>query len=76
MAKAKTVTISKKGKKPVKFKKGGLHRTTGTPAGEKIPASKMKRALAGGYGKLGKKQAIMAEGMLKAGRRTARRGKK
>lgn len=39
---------------------GGLHRTTGTPAGEKIPASKMKKAAAGGFGTRGKKQAGLA----------------
>lgn len=67
---AKTVMIKKKGKKPIKFKEGGLHRTTGTPAGQKIPASKMRAAKAGRYGKLGKKQANMATGLLAAGRKT------
>ncbi len=64
-----------KGKKPVTFQKGGLHKTTGTPMGEKIPASKMRKAKAGGYGPKGKKQAVMATGMLAKGRRTAAKGR-
>lgn len=73
--KAKTVVIKKKGKKPIKFKEGGLHETTGTPAGQKIPRSKIKKALAGGYGKKGVKQAALAEGALKKGQKTARKNK-
>lgn len=75
---AKTVTIKKKGKKPIKFKKGGLHRSLGVPEGEKIPASKMRAAKAGRYGPLAKKQANLAQGALKKGRQTAakKRGKK
>ena len=65
----KRVTMKgKRGQKAVTFRKGGLHKTTGTPMGQKIPASKMRRALAGGYGPLGKKQANMAKGMLAKGR--------
>ena len=73
----KKVTMRAKGKKPITFNKGGLHRTTGTPMGQKIPASKMAKAKAGGYGPLGKKQANMATGLLAKGRRTAakRKGK-
>lgn len=61
----------KKGQKPVAFKKGGLHETTHTPQGEKIPESKIQAALRGEYGKRGKKQAVMATGLLKKGRKTA-----
>lgn len=66
----RTIMIKKKGKKPIKFKEGGLHRTTSTPAGQKISTSKMRAAKVGRYGKLGKKQANMATGLLAAGRRT------
>lgn len=66
----------KAGQKPVKFKKGGLHRSTNTPEGERIPASKMAAAKAGRYGALAKKQANMATGMLAAGRRTAAANRK
>ena len=70
--KTKTVTIgpSKKGRKAVTFQKGGLHRSTNTPMGEKIPPVKMAAAKAGRYGPKAKKQASFATGMLAAGRRT------
>jgi hypothetical protein len=65
------VVIKKAGKKPLSFREGGFHRTTGTPAGQKIPRSKVRKALAGGYGPLGKKQAGLMKGALKKGRKTA-----
>lgn len=71
-----TVTIKAKDKKPLKFEKGGLHESTGTPQGEKIPAKKMQKALAGGYGEKAQKQARFAKNVLAKGQRTARRGKK
>ena len=40
---------------------GGLHRSLGIPEGQKIPASKMKGALAGDYGPKAKKQAQTAK---------------
>jgi hypothetical protein len=64
-------TISSPGKAPVSFNKGGLHRSTGTPAGQKIPAGKMAQAASGALGPLAQKQANMAKGMLAAGRKTA-----
>lgn len=71
-AKKKTTTIKGgKGQKPVTFEKGGLHRSTNTPQGEKIPASKMAAAKRGDYGPKAQKQANFAQGMLKAGRQTA-----
>lgn len=76
MPKAKTVTIKKKGKKPIKFRKGGLHRSLGVPEGEPIPKGKMRAALAGRYGPLAKKQAVMAKGLLAKGRRTARKNRR
>lgn len=75
MAKAKTTTIKGgKGQKPVTFAKGGLHRSTNTPQGQKIPPSKMAAAKAGSYGPKAVKQANFATGMLAAGRRTAAKG--
>ncbi len=78
MAKKKIVTIApkKKGQKPVKFRKGGLHQSTGTPMGQNIPMEKISKALAGGFGPLAQKQANMAQGMLKKGRRTAAKRRK
>ncbi len=71
-----TMHPKKKGQKPVTFNKGGLHETTNTPAGEKIPVEKIRAALAGRYGPKGKKQAVMAQGMLKKGRKTAAKNRK
>lgn len=73
-----TVTIKgkKKGQKPLKFKKGGLHASLGVPQGEKIPPSKLAAAAAGKYGPKAKKQAVFAKGALAKGQKTARKGKK
>lgn len=76
MAKLKTVTIFKKGKKPIKFKGGALHRALKVPEGEPIPEAKKRAALAGRYGPLNKKRAIFAfKGALATGRRTAAAGR-
>lgn len=76
MAKAKTTTISGgKGKAPVTFKEGALHRQPGVPAGQKIPASKMAAAKRGDMGPLAQKRANFATGMLAKGRATAKKGK-
>jgi hypothetical protein len=70
---AERETIRAKGKKPVSFSKGGLHRSTHTPEGERISASKMAAAKRRDYDAKAKKQANFAIGMLAAGRRTARK---
>jgi hypothetical protein len=75
----KKTTIKSAGKAPVKFTPGGLHKSTGTPAGQPIPAAKMAAAKAGKFGPKAAKQANMAAGLLAAGRKTAaknRGGKK
>lgn len=59
-----TKVIRRKGKKPIAFKKGGLHETLNVPQGKKIPESKMKAALAGKYGSKAKKQAQFAKNVL------------
>lgn len=56
--------LRKKGKKPISFKKGGLHKSLGVPQGKKIPASKLKAALAGKYGPKAKKQAMLDKNVL------------
>ena len=68
-----TETITAPGKKSVSFSKGGLHRSTHTPEGEKIPESKLRAAARGDYGAKAVKQANMARGMLRKGRQTAAR---
>jgi hypothetical protein len=66
-----TVTMSAPGKKPIKFKKGALHRQLGVPEGEPIPAGKKQAALSGKLGSLAKKRANFAfKGALAAGRQT------
>ena len=72
---AKTVTMRAKGKKPVRFKSGGLHESVGVPSGEKIPEEKIRSAASGNYGERARKQAVMAKGMLRKGRRTAARNR-
>ena len=73
----KTVTIRKKGKKPISFKEGGLHRSLGVPEGEKIPEGKKRAALAGRYGPKAKKQANLGfRGALAKGRKTAAKKKR
>lgn len=62
---AKVKVIHKKGQKPIKFHPGGLHESTHTPAGEKIPASKRLAAMHGEYGPKAKKQAQFAMNVLK-----------
>ena len=51
------VRMHKKGKKDITFHEGGLHQSTHTPAGQKIPASKVEAAAEGKYGPKAKKQA-------------------
>jgi hypothetical protein len=53
------------GQKPITFKAGGLHQSTGTPMGQPIPAAKKAKALAGGFGPKAKKQAQFAKNVLK-----------
>jgi hypothetical protein len=60
-----TVTMKpKNGQKPISFHAGGLHSSTGTPQGQKIPASKMKKALSGGFGTKAEKQANFKRNVL------------
>lgn len=69
--------IKQKGKKPLSFRKGALHRALDVPEGESIPADKREAALAGKYGPAAKKMAVFGfKGALAAGRETARRNKK
>lgn len=60
----RTLKPTKKGQKPITFKEGGLHASTGTPAGKKIPAGKMAAAASGKLGPKAKKQAMFAKNVL------------
>lgn len=61
---AKLRVIHKAGKKPIKFHEGGLHQTTHTPMGQKIPASKIHAAMSGAYGPKGEKQVRFMKNVL------------
>lgn len=73
---AKIVRIKARGKKPLVFRKGALHRALGVPEREPIPPGKKAAALAGKFGPKVKKMAVFAfKGALAKGRETARRGR-
>lgn len=61
-----TVTLkkTKPGQKTIKFSKGGLHRSTNTPADQPIPKGKVQAALSGKLGSKAKKQAQFMKNVL------------
>lgn len=63
--KAQRVTLkAKPGQNKISFTKGGLHKSTDTPQGKKIPANKKAAALAGKYGPKARKQMLFADNVL------------
>ena len=62
--KSKTRVLRKKGRKPIKFKEGGLHESLGIPGGVPIPKGKFEEALAGEHGPLAEKQARFKKNVL------------
>jgi hypothetical protein len=60
-----TIPASAPGQKPITFTPGGLHATTSTPTGQKIPKAKIAGALAGKFGAKGKSQALFMRNVLK-----------
>jgi hypothetical protein len=70
MAAKKTLKPSKPGQKAISFTPGGLHKSTGTPAGKPIPAGKLKAAASGKLGAKAEKQAQFKANVL-----TGRKGK-
>jgi hypothetical protein len=71
MAKGKgkmmTMEPTKKDEEPITFKAGGLHASTNTKAGEKIPAAKHAAAASGSLGKKAQKQENFYQNVLKKG---------
>lgn len=67
--KTETIKPAKKGEKKITFEKGGLHESTNTPQGEKIPAKKRAAARAGKYGPKAEKQAQFADNVLTGGKK-------
>lgn len=60
---------AKAGQKPIEFNKGGLHESAGTPAGEKIPASKVAEAASGKLGSKAVKQVNFMKNVLTGGKK-------
>ena len=65
MAKKIKVIKGKNGQKPIKFHEGGLHESTGTAPGKKIPQNKLAEAASGRLGPKAKKQEQFYENVLK-----------
>jgi hypothetical protein len=57
----------------ISFRKGGLHRTTGTPMGQPIPAGKMQAAMSGRFGAKGAEQARLAQTLKGFGHKKKKR---
>jgi hypothetical protein len=68
MAKIKVIK-GKSGQKPIKFHEGGLHESTGTPAGQPIPKSKVAAAASGKYGAKAEKQVQFMKNVLTGGKK-------
>lgn len=63
----KTIMPQKKGQKKITFNEGGLHASTKTKPGQKIPASKHAAARSGSLGPKAKKQEMFFENVLHGG---------
>ncbi len=63
----KIIAAKNKGQKPLKFKPGGLHKSTGTKPGAKISESKHEQAAEGKLGPKAEKQERFYENVLKKG---------
>lgn len=61
----RTIEPSKPGQKPLHFREGGLHASTGTKPGMKISASKHAKAASGALGPKAKKQEQFYRNVLK-----------
>lgn len=66
---AKVKVIRKEGKKPISFHPGGLHESTKTSAGEKLPASKIAAAASGKFGTKAEKQVNFMRNVLTGGKK-------
>jgi hypothetical protein len=72
-SKERTIEPKEKSQKKISFREGGLHDSTGTPTGKKIPAKKHEEAREGKLGKKVKKQEMFYENVLKG--RGGKKGK-
>jgi hypothetical protein len=62
--KTRTIQPKAKGQRKITYTPGGLHASTGTAKGQKIPASKRRAARAGKLGPKAQKQELMAENVF------------
>jgi hypothetical protein len=65
MAKIRVIKAKNKSQKPIKFKVGGLHKSTGTASDKPVSAAKHSEAKSGALGPLAKKQEMFYENVLK-----------
>ncbi len=65
MAKTRTIAPILPGQKPIHFKSGGLHASTGTPSGKKISPAKHAAAASGKLGAKAAKQEHFYRNVLK-----------
>jgi len=72
----RTIEPKKRGQKPITFKEGGLHSSTGTPAGKPISAAKHAAAASGRLGPKAAAQERFYENVLSHGRKKTKGGPK
>jgi len=65
MAKIRVIKPKEKGQHKIKFKVGGLHKSTGTASDKPVSAAKHTEAASGKLGPLAKKQEQFYENVLK-----------
>jgi hypothetical protein len=65
MAKIRVIKPKEKGQHKIKFKVGGLHKSTGTDSDKPVSATKHASAKSGSLGPLSKKQEQFYENVLK-----------
>ena len=63
--KTRTIAPQSRGQKPISFKEGGLHASTGTKPGEKISAAAHAKAASGALGPKAEKQENFFRNVLK-----------
>ena len=61
----RTIPAQTKGQRPITFREGGLHASTGTPPRQKIPAAKHAAAASGALGPQAQKQERFYRNVLK-----------
>ena len=68
-------TIRSPGRKPITFQPGGLHQSTGTPAGQKISPAKHAAAASGALGPKAQKQEQFMRNVLTGPKGGKKKGK-